>query len=315
MSWLRGPREEKMDTTRRDAAVSVVLAQVPGASNDGQDADGAVIINVPFVCGGLPLGLTVRVPMSFPNVAPGMIVAGPPLDHLWLDDGNVVVGNPKLQNWFAHYDLVAVISETTAYLQRSPPRMEGHNAERALSPEPMPESNPAMRQRNSSENIFHTPMPAVPAIFPMLDEMTTAEQKRLMEDEVALETFVEELSVVRDYRQLLDETRAANLTAARALLEKEEGILNARDACLILQAELREKARAHEKLAASTSLDRATVKAQLAREADEADEAKEMEGQNLEDGADVNRWTETFLEKAARYHKLNALREMLNNTT
>uniref|UniRef100_A0A7R9YA95 VPS37 C-terminal domain-containing protein n=1 Tax=Pinguiococcus pyrenoidosus TaxID=172671 RepID=A0A7R9YA95_9STRA len=158
---------------------------------------------------------------------------------------------------------------------------------------------------------YHTPMPAVPAKYPLLEEMSTAEQQRLLDDEVALEAFVNELDVVKSYRQLLEDTREANLKAARGIVEREDELLTLRDNCLILQSELREKARAYEILAKSTELSEEQVEDQLQAAVVKAEEEKEDAGMRLEDGSDVREWLEDFVEKAATFHRLNALREVL----
>lgn len=323
--WGRKPdsSEEKLDTSQRDAAVSAACVQLRGASNDGF-AGSSAVLSVPFQSQGVPMALRIEVPATFPSQAPVMMVEGAKVMHPWVDSRGCVSGNPKVLNWFPHYDLVQVVVETLEYFSSSPPRVLTSSVSAGGSDSNSVQSDPAGRTtptgelgaRGSSEEgtVFHTPLPAVPAAFPQLDDMDVGQMRRLLADDVAMEVMVEGMSVVSDYRKMLSETRSANLELAEKLLAREKALLDERDNCLVLQSELRAPVEAFKAAAADVTVDAEGVMADLQNQVDEADMEKEDEGAALADGKDVREWCEAFMEKATRYHRLAALKERLSRS-
>ncbi|DAZ98086.1 TPA: hypothetical protein N0F65_005248 [Lagenidium giganteum] len=209
-------------------------------------------------------------PTEFPLKAP-TAQTSMPVNHPWLDAAGNVVGHQDLNQWTAHSDFGRIatyvvpwvpVSEIVSELRRvaatavTPPQ-----AASSLSPS----QTPSDRQRSSSSSSSYMPypsaganaqppvkpakpepslqrmqIPATPAVFPELEELSHSQMQNLADDEKALKAFVKNMATVQEFMKLREEIMFGNMDIAKKTLSYQDDLRALQAEVEVLRAELRE---------------------------------------------------------------------------
>lgn len=86
----------------------------------------------------------------------------------------------------------------------------------------------------------HTPIPAIPTKFEELQELSTQQLRRLLEDDVARQALLLGMTSVAGMKDLRTDVRKGNVETARSTLSKQEAARNLRGECEQMRNALRE---------------------------------------------------------------------------
>jgi len=188
--------------------------------------------------------------------------------------------------------------------------------------EPPPDYNSLGGEEEGVEaEMCHMPIPAVPASFPELDNMSRAEMQELLDDDDKFNAFVENMSAVTTLNDLKESIFKGNVETAETNLKREEEVRSLHAEVSALQDSLKEKVEVFRELEARQAElcappDRRTVIKKLTQAKKEAfDESEELASIWVDDGEmDIDEFVEKFLERRTVHHIRAAKIERLNAT-
>ncbi|GLD92752.1 hypothetical protein PINS_up001331 [Pythium insidiosum] len=176
--------------------------------------------------------LVLTLPTEFP-IKPPHIQTSMPVQHPWLDVNGNVQTHPDLNQWSAHSDLGRIVSEITAELRRHaaagasfakqstppPPPQQAYAAQYQYAPTAAA-AQPAAAKPESPK-LQRSQMPAIPSVFPELDELPFSQLETLQNDRQALKAFVKKIKTVQDFMKLREDVMTGNMSIAEKTLSYE----------------------------------------------------------------------------------------------
>ncbi|KAL7553437.1 hypothetical protein ACHAWF_016714 [Thalassiosira exigua] len=161
-------------------------------------------------------------------------------------------------------------------------------------------------------------MPAVPASFLEIDNMSLSELKQMVEDKAILASFVENTSGIKTLKELKRSIETANVTAAEANLAHRERIEGVHTETLTLKRDLDEKLKRYRELDAERmaithppDLQEAIRELTIAKK-DAYRTSEELADEWVESGGDdVSGFIKDFMEARVLYHTRAAKAERL----
>ncbi|KAJ3045230.1 Vacuolar protein sorting-associated protein 37A [Rhizophlyctis rosea] len=182
----------------------------------------------------LTLFLIVDLPPHFPDSAPTIQVK-PLLRHPWLDPQGYVIGHDKLANWNQHVSLGKLVKEISQEFTIRPPLRPANNYSTyetgTTGPpySPNPTSNRGLSAAGASGLPYRSPQsspaPAASsawADYPDIDSKSAEELEELLNDEIAFQIYLENLSSIKGMKQVHKELMDGNESLARRNLSKKE---------------------------------------------------------------------------------------------
>ncbi|KAL3667407.1 hypothetical protein V7S43_007633 [Phytophthora oleae] len=281
-----------------------------------------------------PLTLQLQLPTEFPVKVP-RLKASLPVQHRWLDAAGNVQSHPDLNKWTAHSDLGRIVTEIVTELRVvantasskppvSPARSSSPAPAASLSPYPgsratyaspsrqSPQAQiqrPKQQQTPDTSKMQRTQMPAIPAIFPELEELSLSQLEKLNSDKHALKKLVKDLTSVKEFTQLRDEVLHSNMSIAKATLGYESELCELQEVVEAQRTELRaaqqalaEKQARQQRIIARHRPD--ALLEQLSAAAKDVDnESDEIATQFAHGDIDVTQFISTYLSQRNLYHE------------
>ena len=269
------------------------------------------------------ISLRVFLPPRFPDEKPVLQLMSGHLEHPWVNAHHQVAGHPSLQRWQSQVDfrtvLTEVIAELAVCLPSDVPSPEAApipapvlatvappSYEAAATPSPIratgqpppplpprreappPPSQPQQQQQQqqrvrAAESSYVVPTPEVPTSFPELEALDLPSLEKLLDDEVAFHTHVNNLDAVRTMQELRADAMRANAATAAATQQVRPTLEKLRQETLTLEAQLSTRRADYEaKVARQCAADEATsstaaILRALQAAAAEAEDASERE--------------------------------------
>eukprot|EP00051_Salpingoeca_urceolata_P001741 m.43740 g.43740 ORF g.43740 m.43740 type:complete len:308 (+) comp11654_c0_seq3:395-1318(+) len=208
----------------------------PGVREIARDSQ----YEVAFVSGGRPIQLRIVLPSGFPQQGPNVYVT-PAVVHPWVNEQMAVTGCARLQSWRMHSDLGQAIQDIVRQFEQYPPSFSTFAPNQPYQP-------PA-----SSGGGGHAPRPSwqpaaasvdvipLPEQFPELEQLSFADLQQLNENKTKLVEFVGGLEFLKTLSAKEAELREDTEKLARANLEREPTLTEARERLQQKHQVLREK--------------------------------------------------------------------------
>mmetsp|Transcript_35287 Transcript_35287/g.80659 ORF Transcript_35287/g.80659 Transcript_35287/m.80659 type:complete len:388 (-) Transcript_35287:295-1458(-) len=164
-------------------------------------------------------------------------------------------------------------------------------------------------------------IPPIPSSFPELDDMAMSELQKIVEDPVALKSYVQNRTRVDTVRELKESIEKSNVDAATANLEKQDKVNLLCDEVEGLRKQLGEKVERYQELDRERNaltqppdVDDAIRRLNVAKK--NADNESEEIGDDWVEsrGSDVSDFVRKFMESRLVYHTRAAKIERLRNT-
>lgn len=145
-------------------------------------------------------------PDRFPLQAPCIqVMAG--VKHAWLNANGIIIGHPELRAWNVHADLGKIVTDIVLEFQRNIPQWTSTTYE---TPPPPPNNAHHNNAISPEIRIKTMTMPRIPAIFPELEELSTAQLEKLVNDKDARSTVVQKTSSVLTSLKVCNEVQENN---------------------------------------------------------------------------------------------------------
>lgn len=179
-------------------------------------------------------------PDSFP-IQPPLVQTTSQVQHQWLDGQMRVVGHADLNSWSAHSDLGRIVTDISREFMRNPPNMGPAPATmtRPAVSEPPAASPPAVVK--SQERRQSTQTPAIPAVFPELEDLSLTELEDLVANKSALKAYVRKVESVSNFLKFYDDITKGNTELATTNLSYESTIEKLHVSIGIKKAELQQE--------------------------------------------------------------------------
>ncbi|GMI15798.1 hypothetical protein TrVE_jg4353 [Triparma verrucosa] len=204
--------------------------------------------------GAEPFTLQIYLSPSFPTQPPIITLLKPAIaTHPIINENMQCVRLNGLSSWGnGSVQLVEVIEEIAQSLIAQAPSPVG-GASPAKPPSYDTATDPTRRNSRSSsvssaDNMTHIPIPPVPSKFPDLEAMSDSAVTRLLNDDVARATYVENMACVKTIIELKASISDGNVEAAKLNLGREEEIGGLQAEARVMQVELKEEAAKFDKM-------------------------------------------------------------------
>ena len=280
--------------------------------------------------------------------APAMTMAGVRARHPWLDSRMRITGYPPIssdEKWKASHMLLGqAVHEVVKHLQlESPEVLEitdaglqsiQQNSHKQRSGNGT--SNGSTNSRSTSAHVVQRgaaradappeystvllDMPDIPRQFAELDGLSREELDALLEDELEFTAFINQLPTFQSIQSTANDILDENAVMAKANLEKEDKVKSLYKDVTDLKNQMESKLKLFQTLereqdALCAPPDTKDVLRQLARGKKESfQESERLAEEWVQDGTDVDKFTDEFVQKRLVHHLRAAKMERIQTT-